>query len=110
MRLMLCRCIRISAQVGDVIIVIPAPSCLTVVAEWLSADRSQVVVWGTTTNNDVIYHTVKLQSPAVFNEISTQAEWGTLHYAMKSVSGNGVTRVLPLMVGDLGWQHHIQDS
>ncbi|KAI9434461.1 hypothetical protein H4582DRAFT_779038 [Lactarius indigo] len=53
-------------------------------AEWLSADRSQEVVWSTTTNNDVIYHTVKLQSPAVFNEISTQAEWGTLHYAMKS--------------------------
>ncbi|KAI9434455.1 hypothetical protein H4582DRAFT_2080814 [Lactarius indigo] len=53
-------------------------------AEWLSADRSQEVVWSTTTNNDVIYHTAKLQSPAMFNEISTQAEWGTLHYAMKS--------------------------
>ncbi|KAH9018064.1 hypothetical protein EDB85DRAFT_1874040 [Lactarius pseudohatsudake] len=58
-------------------------------AEWLSADRSQVAVWSTTTNNNVVYHTTKLQSPAVFNEISTQAEWGTLHYAMKSVSGDG---------------------
>ncbi|KAH9055600.1 hypothetical protein EDB87DRAFT_1567201 [Lactarius vividus] len=58
-------------------------------AEWLSADRSQVVVWSTTTNNDVVYHTTKLQNPAVFNEISTQAEWGTLHYAMKS--GGDVT-------------------
>ncbi|KAH9036047.1 hypothetical protein EDB83DRAFT_1770629 [Lactarius deliciosus] len=53
-------------------------------AEWLSADRSQVAVWSTTTNNNVVYHTTKLQRPAVFNEISTQAEWGTLHYAMKS--------------------------
>ncbi|KAI9434458.1 hypothetical protein H4582DRAFT_1818664 [Lactarius indigo] len=57
--------------------------------EWMSADRSQVIVWSTTTNNDVIYHTVKLQNPAVFNEISTQAEWGTLHYAMKS--GGNIT-------------------
>ncbi|KAI9430131.1 hypothetical protein H4582DRAFT_2104007 [Lactarius indigo] len=53
-------------------------------SEWMSADRSQVIVWSTTTNNNAIYHTVKLQNPAVFNEISTQAEWGTLHYAMKS--------------------------
>ncbi|KAI9456996.1 hypothetical protein BJY52DRAFT_1379345 [Lactarius psammicola] len=57
--------------------------------EWLSADRSKVVVWSTTTNNNAIYHTVKLQSPAVFSEISTQAEWGTLHYAMKS--GGNIT-------------------
>ncbi|KAH9026781.1 hypothetical protein EDB84DRAFT_1501283, partial [Lactarius hengduanensis] len=55
-----------------------------VVAEWMSADRNQVIVWTTTTNSDVVYHSVRLQNPAVFNEIATQQEWGTLHYAMKS--------------------------
>ncbi|KAH8988003.1 hypothetical protein EDB86DRAFT_2832105 [Lactarius hatsudake] len=52
--------------------------------EWMSADRNQVIVWTTTTNSDVVYHSVRLQNPAVFNEIATQQEWGTLHYAMKS--------------------------
>ncbi|KAI9447112.1 hypothetical protein BJY52DRAFT_375069 [Lactarius psammicola] len=53
-------------------------------AEWMSADRTQVIVWNTITNSDVVYHSVRLQNPAVFNEITTQQEWGTLHYAMKS--------------------------
>ncbi|KAH9052374.1 hypothetical protein EDB87DRAFT_1722946, partial [Lactarius vividus] len=53
-------------------------------SEWVSADRNQVVVWTTTTNSDVVYHSVRLQNPAVFNEIATQQEWGTLHYAIKS--------------------------
>ncbi|KAH8978673.1 hypothetical protein EDB92DRAFT_1956211 [Lactarius akahatsu] len=35
-------------------------------AEWMSANRNQVI------------------NPAVFNEIATQPEWGTLHHAMKS--------------------------
>ncbi|KAH9065034.1 hypothetical protein EDB87DRAFT_1556192 [Lactarius vividus] len=53
-------------------------------AEWMSANRNQIVVWDTTTTSDVVYHSVTLQNPAVFNEIATQPEWGTLHYAMKS--------------------------
>ncbi|KAH9000989.1 hypothetical protein EDB83DRAFT_2275918 [Lactarius deliciosus] len=52
--------------------------------EWMSADRNQVIVWTTTTNSNAVYHSVRLQNPAVFNEIATQQEWGTLHYAMKS--------------------------
>ena len=58
---------------------------LKVVAEWMSGDRSQVIVWSTTANSDVVYHSVNLQNQAVFNEIATQQEWGTLHIAMKSV-------------------------
>jgi len=54
----------------------------------LSADRTQLIVWNTTPNDDVIYHTVKLKNPSVFNEVGTQPEWGTLHFAMKSVSGD----------------------
>ncbi|KAH9028323.1 hypothetical protein EDB84DRAFT_1272333 [Lactarius hengduanensis] len=53
-------------------------------AEWMSANRSQVIVWNTTTTSEVVYHSVTLQNPAVFNEIATQPEWGTLYYAMKS--------------------------
>ena len=69
-------------------------NCLKFVVEWLSGDWSQVIVWSATANNDVVYLTVQLQSPALFNEIDTLAEWGTLYHAMKSVSGNGVTRSL----------------
>jgi len=55
----------------------------------MSADRNQVIVWSTTANSDVVYHSVRLQNPIVFSEIATQAEWGTLYFAMKSVRGNG---------------------
>lgn len=64
-------------------------------AEWLSADRSQGIVWSTTANDDVVYLKAQLQSPAVFNEISTQPEWGTLYHAMKS--GGNITYKIALM-------------
>ena len=83
------RCIRTSAQVRDTINPIPIPFLTNVLADWLSADRSQVIVWSTTANNDVVYLNAQLQSPAMFNEISAQPEWGTVYLAMKSVSGNG---------------------
>ncbi|KAH9172911.1 hypothetical protein EDB89DRAFT_1905796 [Lactarius sanguifluus] len=49
--------------------------------------QGQVIVWDTTTTSDVVYHSVTLQNPAIFNEIATLPEWGTLHwhYAMRSV-------------------------
>ncbi|KAF8273635.1 hypothetical protein EI94DRAFT_1795045 [Lactarius quietus] len=53
--------------------------------QWLSGDQSQEIEWSTTSNKNLIYHMVGLQNPAVFNEIDTQADWGTLYYAMKSV-------------------------
>ena len=78
--------------------------CVSIImAEWLSGDRTQEIEWNTTSNNDVTYHTIELQSPAVFNEIDTQADWGTLYYAMKSVSGNSTICIPLLIVNDLGW-------
>ena len=71
--------------------------------EWSSGDRTQEIEWNTTSNNDATYHTIELQSPAVFNEINTQADWGTLYYAMKSVSGNSTIYISLLIVDDLGW-------
>ena len=88
-------------EVGEV--VVPTPSCLKIIAEWLSGDKTQSIAWSTISNNDVIYHTAGLRNPAVFNEINNQAEWGTLYYAMKSVSGNDAICILLLIVDDLGW-------
>ncbi|KAI9459208.1 hypothetical protein BJY52DRAFT_1119183 [Lactarius psammicola] len=57
--------------------------------EWNSGDRSHVILWSTTSVSNVVYHTVRLQNPVVFNEIGTMAEWGSVYYAMKSA--NNVT-------------------
>ena len=60
-----------------------------IAAEWMSGDRSQYIQWNVTSNTDVIYHTVTLQDPTLFSEVGAQAEWGTLYYAMKTVSDGG---------------------
>ncbi|KAI9513396.1 hypothetical protein F5148DRAFT_1006486 [Russula earlei] len=57
--------------------------------EWNSGNRGDMIFWGATANNNVIYHKVNLQTPTMFDEISNQAEWGSLYYAMKQ--GNNVT-------------------
>ena len=75
---------------------------LKVVTEWMSGDRSQIIRWSTTTNSDIVYHSVSLQNPTLYEEIATQQEWGTLHLAMKSVRGNGVIRILQLTVDGIG--------
>jgi hypothetical protein len=79
------------------------PLCLNSIAEWLSGDRSQEIGWSTTSNKDLIYHTVGLQDPAVFSEINTQADWGTLYYAMKSVRDTDTIYISPLIHDDIGW-------
>ena len=86
---------------GGFFTVVPAPLCLKFIAEWLSGDNTQVIKWNTTSNDGVIYHAATLNIPAVFSEINTQAEWGTLYYAMRSVSGNGAIRISLLIVDDL---------
>ena len=48
-----------------------------------------MIQWSSTTSNsNVIYHSVFLQTPIDFEEISNQAEWGTLYYAMEAVSSH----------------------
>ena len=91
-----------SVEVSEVIIVVPTPLCLKIIAEWLSGDRSQAIHWRSTSDNNIFYHSSELANPAVFNEIATQAEWGTLYYAMKSVSRNGVLCLSLLIVEDIG--------
>ena len=84
-QLMLCKCIRISLEVREM--VLRSPSYLhSLVAEWTSGNRGHLIKWSATNYSNVIYHSVKLQTQAVFDEISNQAEWGTLYYAMESVS------------------------
>jgi len=101
-QLMLCRCIRISAQVGEVVVV-PTLLCLRIVAEWVSGNKSQVILWTGIGDNSVIGHTVRRQNPTLSDEVSTDTEWGTLHHFMETVSGGGPVFILPLIiVGDLG--------
>jgi hypothetical protein len=77
-------------EVCEPIIIVPAPLYLNIAAEWLSGDKNQKISWSTTNNSDLIYHSAGLENPAEFTENNNQAEWGTLYYAMKSVSANGV--------------------
>ena len=82
---MLCKCTQMSAEVREIFL--QSPSCLSsFVVEWNSGDSSRVIIWSTTSNADVIYHSVRLQTLAVFNEIRGQAEWGNLYYAIQKVS------------------------
>ena len=77
--------------------------CVKIITEWLSGDSSQDIQWSTTSNTNLIYHMVELQNQAVFSEINSQAEWGTLYYAMRNVSGNGTVCILLLIFDDIGW-------
>jgi hypothetical protein len=60
-----------------------------ITAEWASGDRTQYIQWNVTSNTNVIYHSVALWNPTEFGEVGVQAAWGTMYYAMKSVSKNG---------------------
>jgi hypothetical protein len=91
-----CKCTRTSLEVREV--VLRNMSCLVnITAEWMSGNRTQGIQWNVTSNTNVIYHTVTLENPVVFSEVGVQAEWGTLYYAMTSVSDKGPSVfVLPI--------------
>jgi hypothetical protein len=91
-----------SVEVGELLIIVPPPLYLNVATEWLSGDKTQMIAWSTTNNSNLIYHSAGLENPAEFTEINNQAEWGTLYYAMKSVSYNGVICISLFIVDDLG--------
>ena len=54
--------------------------------EWSSGDRTKMILWSPSSNTDIVFHTVTLNTQAPFTEIIDQAEWGTLYYAMLAVS------------------------
>ena len=86
-QLMLCNCIQMSTGVRKSFF--RSQSWLfNLVAEWSSGDRSQMVTWNTVSNSDVIYHSIRLQKLAVFNEVNDRAQWGNLYYAIKPVSNS----------------------
>ena len=74
-----------SAEVRAVVLSSPSLLLSFVTTEWNSGDRSQTILWSSTSNADIIYHRATLQTPASFAEVVDQAEWGTLYYAMKAV-------------------------
>ena len=103
----LCRYIQISAEVRPVVLRNPSLR-LSLVTEWSSGDRSQTIQWSSTSNADVIFHLVTLQTPTVFTETINQAEWGTLYYAMKAVRDSyQTTFLLDLVVVYAGRKCHI---
>jgi len=84
-QVMLCRCIQMSAEVRAIVLrsLLFCPSFVT---EWNSGDRTQTILWTPTSNADVVFHSVTLQTQVKFTEVVDQAEWGTLYYAMQAVS------------------------
>ena len=65
----------------------PKPVVLfSFVAEWSSGDRFQDIQWSATPAPNTIYLSVNLENQVLFDEIFDQAEWGTLYYAMQTVS------------------------
>ena len=82
---MLCRCIQTLAEVRAIVF-LSRSFLSSFVTEWNSGDRTHVIQGSATSNADIIYHSVTLQTQAQFNEIIDQAEWGTLYYAMQTVS------------------------
>ena len=103
----LCRCIQMSAEVRAVVLRSPS-LLLSLVTEWNSGDRSQTILWNSTSNADAIFHSVTLQKPALFTEVIDQAEWGTLYYAMKAVrDGYQITFLLDLVMVYAGGKCHV---
>ena len=85
-------------------------SCLSsLISEWSSGDRNQVIKWSATSNSDVVYHSVKLQTPAPFNEVSNQAEWGNLYYATQTVSNSCSSGPFSLLIVYGSGKYHLQD-
>ena len=82
---MLCRCIQTSLEVRPIVLR-SLSSHFSFVLEWSSGDRTKTISWIPSSNADVVFHTVALQTQAKFTEIAGQAEWGTLYYAMLAVS------------------------
>ena len=103
----LCRCIQMSAEVRAVVLWSPSLH-LSFVTEWNSGDRKQKILWSSTSNADVIFHRVTLQTQAVFTEVIDQAEWGTLYYAMKAVRDSyQFTFLLDLVMVYAGGKCHV---
>ena len=90
-------------------VVLRSPSLpLSLVTEWNSGDRSQTILWNPTSNADVVFHSVTLQTPALFTEVIDQAEWGTLYYATKAVRDSyKLTFLLDSVMVYAGWKCHV---
>ena len=84
-QVIMCRCIQTLVEVR--VIILRSPSCLlSFVTEWISGDRTQKILWNTTSDSSAIFHNVTLQTPTIYTEIFDQPEWGTLYFATPSVS------------------------
>ena len=66
-----------------------SPIPTNVAAGSVTLDGSRSMVPKVTTNTDIIYYSITYWEPISFSEeFGTDAGWGTLYYAMKTVSNN----------------------
>ena len=84
-QVILCRYIQMSAEVRPIVLQSPS-SLFSFALEWNSGDRTKTILWSPYSTADVVLHSVTLQTQTEFTEIIDQAEWGTLYYAMLTVS------------------------
>ncbi|KAJ7652052.1 hypothetical protein DFH06DRAFT_540129 [Mycena polygramma] len=56
--------------------------------EWVSGTTSWDIQWNTT-SSDILSHQVSLVSPALYEEVADQTQFGTVHYSM--LNGDGAT-------------------
>ena len=78
-----------------------------IIIEWNSGDPWKEIWWNTTYTADVIYHNVSLQTQIMFTESLGEAVWGTLYFAMQTVSDTNLSAFL-LTVHGAGSQCHLQ--
>ena len=80
------RCIQTSVEVRRAIFLRSPSSFLSFVIEWMSGDRTQKILWNSTSVPTVTLYNVTLQTPAIYTEKLDQPEWGTLYFATPGVS------------------------
>ncbi len=99
------RCTLISAKVRKIVLGNRSYT-LNIAAAWITTDNTQLMRPNMTSNTDVTYYAVTFWEPVLFSEFATEAGWGTLYYAMKTVRLDVLARAL-LTIDGPGEQCHI---
>ncbi len=86
----MCRCIQTSVEVRAIILRSPS-FLLSFVIEWISGDRTQKILWNSTSYGVITLYNVTLQTSAMYTEILDQPEWGTLYFATPGFVEPGVS-------------------
>jgi hypothetical protein len=77
-------------------------SPLTLAAVWISGDDNDFMplYCNSTSNSNLIYHTIRVWEPDLGSEVGNDSETGTLYFAAKAVSDDDSS--ISLLIAD-GW-------